>query len=86
MPVRLTHEEAVQIARLEELRSHRKALRDFGYDPDFIGVTEVDPVLCDAPLCREPLPWARVRGWQLPARCTRCGQGIPYPTLRKWQD
>lgn len=84
MPARITYQ--YELRRIEELLRHKKALRDFGFDPDFIGVTEVEPVRCEAPLCREPLPWRIVRGWGTPACCTRCGQNVPLSTLRRWQD
>jgi hypothetical protein len=80
------YDEAVRIRFRGELRRHRRALMDAGYDPDFIGVTEVEPVKCENAQCRAPLPWSRVRGFLHPARCTRCSKGIPYATLRKWQD
>jgi hypothetical protein len=51
-----THERLVWERRLELLEAHRESLRAAGYDPDYIGVTEVEPLCC--PGCGKKLPWA----------------------------
>jgi hypothetical protein len=84
-PPRRTHDEVVISSRFDELARHNQALRDFGYDPEFIGVTEVKPVTCTG--CGKAIPWAALRGWEgRKVCCAGCGKEVPGYVLRSWQD
>jgi hypothetical protein len=51
-----------QSEQLRLYNEHRREMAAQGYDPDFIGVTEVRQVRCEC--CGEPIPWRTLRGWQ----------------------
>lgn len=57
----LNSETELQVAR-EKLAHHDSQLRQRGYDPNYIGVTEVEPVCCRG--CGKTIPWAVLAGYR----------------------
>lgn len=56
----LDTETVIEIA-CERLEAHDRELSRQGYDPQYIGVTEVKPVKCCG--CGAPIPWAVLKGY-----------------------
>jgi hypothetical protein len=52
----------MEIARFKHQQlNHDEELRQQGYDPQYIGITEVKPVRCCG--CGAPIPWAVLKGY-----------------------
>jgi hypothetical protein len=57
-----TRDEDNEIARFKRAQlNHDEELRQRGFDPQYIGITEVKPVRCCG--CGAPIPWAVLKGY-----------------------
>jgi hypothetical protein len=63
MPQRknVLNEDGERIRAQNALNAHDASLRAQGFDPQYIGITEVNPVKCCG--CGAPIPWAVLKGY-----------------------